>query len=267
MALRMAGDGLVTVSERRSTRPIGRPAYYGPLKRVLSALDTPNTVNERTCDRCGGLNRPDAAYCWRCYATFGAAPVPEPIRAGRIGPAASIAGDGTGPVMTTAPPAPEAPTSTGTDWGRWLVKGVVFVLAFAGGWWAVNHFFFGGFPFPDQVAGQPKVESEQVRDAAEAIASLAEILDVEMEMAFYGTEAQPVYVMFAFEIPDQVALPGAQPFSQSPAGEIPFQCGPDAQGAACVWDHDGRVVGVGGIGQTVEQLDPVARQVQAELQG
>jgi hypothetical protein len=147
------------------------------------------------------------------------------------------------------------------------VKGVVFVLAFGGGWWAVNHFFFGGFPFPDQVSGQPRVESERARDAAEAIASIAEMLDVEMEMAFYGTEAQPAYVMFAFEIPDQVALPGAQLFSQSPAGEIPFQCGPDAQGAACVWDHDGRVVGVGGIGQTVEQLDPVARQVQAELQG
>src|ERR687895_1473361 len=132
MALRMAGDGLVTVSDRRSTRPIGRPAYYGSLKRVLSALDTPITVNERTCDRCGGQNRPDATYCWQCYATFGAAPVPEPIRAGRIGPAASIAGNGTSPVMTTAPPAPGAPTSTGTDWERWLVKGVVFVLGFAG---------------------------------------------------------------------------------------------------------------------------------------
>jgi hypothetical protein len=261
----MAGDGLVTVSDRRSTRPIGRPAYYGPLKPVLSALDIPITVNERTCDRCGGQNRPDAAYCWQCHAPFGTAPVSEPIRAGRIGPAASVAENGTGPLMTTAPP-PVSPTSRG-DWGRWLVKGVVFVLGFAGGWWAVTHFFFGGFPFPDQVAGQPRVESEEARDTAEAIASLAEILDVEMEMTFYGTEAESAYIMFAFEVPDQVALSGSQPFSQSPGGEISFQCGPDPQGAACMWEHDGQVVGVGGVGQTVEQLDPVARQVRAELLG
>jgi hypothetical protein len=267
MARRMAGDGLVTVSDRRSTGSIGRPAYYGPLKPGLRPLDTSITVSERICDRCGGQNRPDAAYCWQCYASFGTGRGSEPIRAGRIGPAAAAAGNGTGPVATASPPTSPTPETTGTAWGRWLVKGVVFVLGFAGGWWAVNHFFFGGFPFPDQMAGQPRVESEEVRDAADAIASFAEILDVEMEMAFYGTETEPVYVMFAFEIPDQVPLPGAQPFSPTPTGDIAFQCAPDAQGAGCVWGQDGHMVGVGGVSQTVEELDPVARALQAELQG
>jgi hypothetical protein len=166
-----------------------------------------------------------------------------------------------------APAPPHAAASPSSDWTRWVVKGVLFVVGFAGGWWAVHHFFFSGFPFPDQVAGQARVDTEAARDAAEAVASLAEILNVDVEMAFYGTEAQPAYVMFAFEVPEGLPLTGAPPFSQTGSGGIPFQCAPDAQGAGCVWEQDGTVVGVAGIGQTVDQLDPVARQVRSELAG
>ena len=262
----MAGDGRVTVSERRSMGVTGRSAYTPPLKGDPAALDIPTRMDERTCERCGAQNRADATYCWRYYASLGGgSSPPETVAAGRIGAATYASGTGNGSVMTAAPPPPVAPPTPGSDRARWVVKGVLFVVGFAAGWWLVSHVFFTAFPFPDQIAGQPRVESEEAEQAAEALASIAAILDVEMEMAIYGSELQPAYVMMAFEVPESGPLTQVPAFGQTPAGDFSFRCGPDAQGAACLWERDGMVVGIGGIGHTPEELEPVARQVRAEL--
>jgi hypothetical protein len=141
-------------------------------------------------------------------------------------------------------------------------RGLLFVVGFAGGWWVVNQLFFDGFPFPDQVAGQPRVESREAEEATEALSALGGLLDVEMEFAFYGPEVQPAYVMFAFELPERLLPLDVQPTSR---GSIPFQCRTDVQGSGCIWEVEGMIVGLGGSG-TPEELEPVARRVRAELQ-
>jgi hypothetical protein len=221
-------------------------------------------MNERACERCGSENRADASYCWRCYATFGGTSPPTVTAAGRIGSAAyASAGDGS---VMTAPPVPAGRTPSGGEWTGWVVKVVVFLLAFVGGWWLVNHLFFSGFPFPDEVAGHERVENEDARDAAEALASIAQILNVEIEMAFYGNGATPAYTMFSFTLPDEPTLAEAQPFAAAP-GNVPFQCAEEAQGASCVWGYDEEtVVGIGGFGLAIEQVEPVARQVMSDLE-
>jgi hypothetical protein len=219
-------------------------------------------MDQRHCDRCGAENPSDAVYCWQCHARWGGAHSgAAPTRTGMIR-AASFKGDATSPVLTASPDVRPAQAAE-RSWSRLVLTGLFLVVGFAGGWWLVDRLFFSGFPFPDQVAGQPRVESELATDASEAIASIGEIFDVEMEMAFYGTGVTPVYVMFAFEVPDSPILPQATPVG--PGGEVAFQCMPDVQGSACVWSRDDTIVGLAGVGQTVEQIDPVARAVQADV--
>jgi hypothetical protein len=227
-------------------------------------------MDEHACAQCGAQNRADAQYCWQCYAPVGgsgaASAATAPSRAGTIR-AATIGGaaGGNGSAVMTAPsPTPVQPVRGTSPWA-WVVRAVLFAAAFAGGWWLVNHFFFGGFPFPDQVAGHERVESENARDAAEAITAFGEAFNLEMEMAFYGPEVQPVYMMFVFEMPEGVPLAG-QPFG-GPTGSAPFQCQEQPQGASCFWTgEDGQVIGVGGMGKPAAEVEPVARQVQSDLQ-
>jgi hypothetical protein len=218
-------------------------------------------MNERACERCGAENRADASYCWRCYTPFGGATPPTVTAAGRIGAAAYASGSRS---VATAP-STLAPATAGGDRAAWVVKGVVFVLAFAGGWWLVNHFLFSGFPFPDEVAGYERVESDEAREAVEAIAAFGQAFDFEMEMAFYGTEARPAYMMFVFEVPEQMPPTAAKPFGAS-SGSLPFQCQEEVQGTSCYWsDRDGNVLGVGGFGRSLAEVEPVARRVRADL--
>jgi hypothetical protein len=223
-------------------------------------------MDEHACAECGAQNRGDAAYCWRCYAPVGsgaAAVATAPSRSGSIR-AASIGGygGGNGSAVLTSP---ASPVQTTPSWG-WILKAILFVAAFAGGWWLVNHFFFSGFPFPDQVAGHQRLDSEQARDAAEALTAFGEAFDLEMETAFYGPEVQPAYMMFVFQMPESLAFLGNQPLAGSP-DSLPFQCQEQVQGTSCYWSaDDGQVVGLAGLGKTAEEVEPVAHQVQAELQ-
>jgi hypothetical protein len=128
-------------------------------------------MEEHACPECGAQNRDDAAYCWRCYAPVGAragAVAAAPSRSGTIRPA-SVGGDGdgNGSAALTSPASPVRTTPERSSWG-WVLKTILLMTALAGGWWLVNHFFFSGFPFPDEVAGHQRLDSEQARDAAEA---------------------------------------------------------------------------------------------------
>jgi hypothetical protein len=221
-------------------------------------------VDERTCDQCGAQNPIDAAYCWQCYARWdGSASPSAPVRPGTIRAAPVGAyGGGPGGSVLTAPPPPHVGAPAGRSWGRLLAAAVVFVAGFAGGWWLVDRLFFGGFPFPDEVAGHERVDSDRAEEVADALASLGGLLDVEMEFAFYGSEIEPAYVMFAFEIPDGINPTSLQGF---PIGDVRFQCRPESEGSSCFWQHDGMIVGLGGNGPPAG-IEPVARRVQTELE-
>lgn len=227
-------------------------------------------MEEHTCAQCGAQNRDDAAYCWQCYTPVGgtAAPVATvPTRGGAIRSATvGEYGGGNGSGVMTAPPStPVGTTREARPWA-WVLRAVLFVAAFAGGWLLVNHFFFGGFPFPSQVAGHERVDSENARDAAEAITGFGQAFDLEIEMAFYGSEAQPAYMMFVFEMPEGLPTAGAEPFTGA-AGAVPFTCQEQIEGASCFWSGEGgQFVGLGGFGKPAAEVEPVARQVHAELQ-
>jgi ribosomal protein L40E len=268
----MAGLGRVTVSDRRSTGDIG-PSVHAPagLNRTVARFDT-HTVDERACPSCGAQNAATAEYCWQCLTRFGGPPAGAPE--GSVRGSALRAALGTGPGAGTPAAVLTEPVTT-TRWqpqhstdrmARVAVKVLVGLVAalvgFVGYRWLTR-----GFPFPGEIAGFERTDAEESEQASAAIESIAQVLGVEVEAAFYGDVLQPTYVMSAFEMPAEGPLVGVQPFGGAPGGGgIRFQCGPDAQGAACVWEQDGRLVGIAGVGQTVEQLEPVARQVHAELQ-
>lgn len=221
-------------------------------------------MDERTCDQCGAQNAMDAAYCWRCYARWGGSASPSaPVRHGTIQAVPVGAyGGGPGGSVLTAPPPPLVGAPAGRSWGRLLAAAVVFVAGLAGGWWLVDRLFFGGFPFPDEVADHERVDSDRAEEVADALTSLGGLLDVEMEFAFYGSEIEPAYVMFAFDIPDGINPTTLQGF---PIGDVLFQCRPEIEGSSCFWQHDGMIVGLGGNGPP-DGIEPVARRVQTELQ-
>src|SRR5918999_5188895 len=112
-------------------------------------------MDERTCDQCGAQNPMDAAYCWQCYARWdGSASPSAPVRPGTIRAAPAEAdGGGPGGSVLTAHPPPHVGARAGRSRGRLLAAAVVFVAGFAGGWWLVDHLFFGGFAFeiPDGI--------------------------------------------------------------------------------------------------------------------
>jgi hypothetical protein len=218
-------------------------------------------MDQRVCPQCDAENRGDAAFCWQCHARWDAAPEVATPRLGGIR-SASLGGPSTTLVGTT--PRPPVPAeATGRPWPRLVLTGLLFVAGFAGGWWLVDRLFFSGFPFPDQVDGQPRIESDLTNEASEVLSSIGELLDVETEMAFYGTDTASAYMMFAFEVPQGAPIP----LSGGPVagGDVEFQCQPHTSGSACVWSSGETVVGLGAFGRPVEELEPVARTVQAEL--
>jgi hypothetical protein len=226
-------------------------------------------MDEHPCAECEAQNRDDAAYCWQCYTPLRGAAATASTVATRPGAIRSATvggfGDGNGGAVLTSPASPVQTTPGGSSWG-WVLKAILFVAAFVGGWWLVNHLFFSGFPFPDEVAGHQRLDSEQARDAAEALTAFGEAFDLEMETAFYGPEIQPAYLMFVFEMPESLPFLGNQPLAGS-ADSLPFQCQEQVQGTSCYWSaDDGQVVGLAGLGKTAEEVEPVARQVHTELQ-
>jgi hypothetical protein len=227
-------------------------------------------MDEHACANCGAQNRDDAAYCWRCYTPVGRTSAPVAMVPARAGASRSTTvgeyGGGNGSGMRNASPSSPVGTTRETSSMAWLFRAVLFVAAFAGGWLLVNHFFFSGFPFPDQIAGHQRVDSQNARDAAETITAFGQAFDMEMETAFYGSEVQPEYMMFVFEMPEGLPMAGSQPFTGA-AGPVPFTCQEQVEGASCFWSgDDGKFVGLGGFGKPAADVEPVARRVQAELQ-
>jgi len=235
---------------------------------------------QRVCGRCGAENAASAEYCWQCYTAFsGPAEAAQPARA-TAGPLAAAIGRGSG---AGTPSAVVTGDPTITRWqpqhGRsndaltkWVVRGLVAVVAAVGGYLGYQWLFGGGFPFPDEVAGRPRIESDVVEQAEELIASMVGAFNVEVELAMYG-QGVPEYLVAALEVPegqltDQfyegfVAGSGVTVDTIDPDA---VTCGAIPGGVSqCSWVQDDTVVLIQGLLNSGVDLQPVAEQVRAEV--
>lgn len=241
-------------------------------------------MNERTCPSCGAQSAADAAYCWQCYARFGGPAGPRPETSGAsVGPLAAALGRGPGagtPAAVVSEPATITrwkPSHGSRSEARWVVRGLFLVLAVVGGYFGYR-WLFTGFPFPDQIAGVERLDSDQTESLEDMLRSFADMLDAKFQLAVYGSVLAPDYVMYAFEVPDPESMQelltdlgvdtGGVPSGAVEAvlENLPFTCQPlsPTGGAQCFWSDDRLIVGLQDFQGTPEELDPIARQVRAD---
>ena len=236
-------------------------------------------MDERTCGSCGARSAAGAEYCWQCLTRFGPpAPGGAPTR-GTALTAALGRGPGAGtPAAVLTEPAtvtrwqPVHGSARGTSL-RWLVRIVVFVVAAVAGYLGYQ-WLFGGFPFPDEVAGQERMESDLVEDFESLTDSVGATFDVDVEMALYGTGI-PLYFMAAAEVPSGQSIArfsegfvaGSGGPARGPVDLHTVTCSglPGGVGAQCSWVHEETVVLLQGFLSTSEDLHGVARDISAEL--
>jgi hypothetical protein len=226
-------------------------------------------------------------FCWQCFAPYGRSAAPRPVGAG----VAQAVGDSPAPTGVAAGPlarpggsaiteALRGPSATGTSsvpseapTGTSRIPAVVKVvvtLTLAVGGFVGWRLLFGGLPFPEEVAGQPRIENETTEQATELMSSISGLLGAELEVAYYGdTATAPAYVVYVMTLPEGSALDEAITVSGGPLAELEsggMTCVPDVQGSSCTWlQAEGELVGVGGFGLTPEDLRPVARDVRADI--
>jgi len=130
-----------------------------------------------TCTGCGAENASSSSFCWRCFRAFEALAAPaatvpsrrEAAEPGLLGERAST-----------------RPSSL-----RWLTAIVVSLAAIA----AVSYLSLRGSgttSFPDSFAGLARIESAQTDLAAQVFRSSSETEGMDADMAFYGSEVDPV---------------------------------------------------------------------------
>ena len=169
----------------------------------------------------------------------------------------------TTPYVPNALPAPSYGPKTSTKNVR-LVAGIAAFMVGAVGGFLGWRMLFGGYGFPDQVAGVSRIESDAVDagvDYAQGLVASTGI-DVEIDYAFYGSSIiQPQYMMFAASIDEETL---EMMLATSPQGSPTefVQCQPDRDGTACMWLEGHTVVGVYGWGASPESLNPQAQLIQ-----
>lgn len=240
---------------------------------------------KRVCDACDELSPVSAAFCWKCYAPFGA-PVaaalapdvsPQPSSA-YAGPAAGR--PGFSPVPAHRPPPPAPAPATRTLGGMQLVIGMA--VALVASVLAYRVLAGGGIELPDSVNGIPRMDN-QTSKLIEA--QLAELDTGGAEVAVYGAGTIE-YLIFAMEgrateDADQMMqafLAGAvqQGASASPGdieisthADADLRCvpitGAAAEGAACLWRSDSSSGAVFAIGDDVAQTQTLTASIYDDL--
>jgi hypothetical protein len=221
-------------------------------------------------------------YCWQCYAPYAKPAVPAGVAAtaGSGTPAGVVAagplarpsassGSGTIPATFNAPlssPTPEV-RSGGPAWVGTAIKVGVFLVFAVAGFFAWR-FFFGGFSFPEEVNGHPRMEGEAADRVSDFLSGIGSLAGAEIEVAVYGQGPAPAYLIARTEFEDAATLDFVVQTSPELA-ELRgggLMCAPDAQGSSCSWlDGDRTVFALGGFAETPEALRPIAEDVRDEL--
>jgi hypothetical protein len=240
-------------------------------------------MDDQSCASCGATRKPGMDFCWQCYTPYGRTTVPAgvaaaapsggtPAGAVAAGPLArpggSMVSDALRGQTATGTTAVASPTPDAASWIGPALKAVVFLLFAVGGFFAWR-FFFGGFSFPEEVAGQPRMEGEQAERLVRVVEDIGALTDAEVEVALYGRGPMPTYMMYVAEfdgpaVTDMGAFVDPQNAAALKRGEI--ACQDETQGESCSWlDGETRLVGVGGFGFTPQDVSPIAEDVRADL--
>jgi hypothetical protein len=161
-----------------------------------------------------------------------------------------------------------SPTAGGSSWIGPAIKVVVF-LAVAVGAFLAWRLLFAGFPFPEEIAGQPRMEGEQAEELSRLVEDIGALADADVKVALYGQGPMPTHMMYVAEFDDPEAIDmGAfvDPGYAAALKRGETACQVEAQGATCSWlDGETTLVGVGGFGLAPEDVSPVAEDVRADL--
>jgi hypothetical protein len=161
-----------------------------------------------------------------------------------------------------------SPVAEGSSWIGPAIKVVLFLAVAVGGFLGWR-FLTAGFPFPDEIAGQPRIEGEQTEEFSRLVEDIAALADAEVEVALYGEGPLPSYTMFVaeYEDPDVLDLGAlADPAYVADLKSGNTACTADVQGSTCSWlEGEATLIGVGSFDQTPEQLLSVARGVRSGL--
>lgn len=210
-------------------------------------------VEERkACPSCGTENPGAVDFCWKCYTSF----APGPARPGMPGrPGVWM------PQPPSMPP-PSGIQGSAKPAGATLARIAVGVIAAFLGIYGVRLLFDHGPSLPDEMAGQPRLTTQAIRDLEEQMAEQGEEYDLQLAAAAYGTGATPAFLVMlvegrAIETTDELFDSLVQGMAQGGAnvdesatdsGErngteyrcVPF-VGTPVGAAACMWREDDTV--------------------------
>lgn len=211
------------------------------------------TEQKRTCASCGADNKPQAGFCWQCYAPFApAAPKPG---APSMPPTPGVA-RGFTPAQAPAP----APTRSRAGMIVRIAVGVVIAIIVS---MVVRNMLTPSYHVPDTLAGEPRLHTDTAQQFEQAMADQGDKYNIDFESAVYGQGDQPdVFLVLANghaeESADQLFndfLSGVESAgitvdrSRTVTGEhgdAQYRCVPveaRIQAVACVWRED-RSVGM-----------------------
>ena len=155
-----------------------------------------------------------------------------------------------------------------------LIRVALAAALAAGGWWAYRT-FLAGFPFPETVAGEPRLDSQEAEALSDATEAIFRVANVDTEMVIYGEDAlEPAYGIIVMDIPtdpiDAVRNGGqVTDYMDFDLEEEAFHCESGAQvpfSAICIWPQDDdTAVMVAGSRMTGEELRPVAEGVRNDV--
>jgi hypothetical protein len=223
-------------------------------------------------------------YCWQCYAPYGRPAVPAGVAAapgsgtpagvvaaGPLArPSASSGSSTISDALRGSAASPSSSVTTSSSAPSWVGPAIKFgvFLVFAVAGFLAWRFFFGGFSFPEEINGQPRMEGETAERLSDFMGEVGSLAGAEIEVAMYGEGPMPVYAMGRMEFEDAATIDllaaTAPQYGRLRTGGV--VCAPNAQGAFCGWlDGDRVVFSLGGPAQTPEALRPIAEEVRADL--
>jgi hypothetical protein len=223
-------------------------------------------MDEHVCASCEARNPEGASHCWQCYARFGGSPTPGPSIIRGLNPQAAYALEG----PATLPATPSFP---------WLTPGLVIrfalVIALAGGGWWGWKTFFGGFDFPDQVAGAPRLdtsETEAMSDIAEAVFGA---VNIRSEVSYYGSDPlAPMFAVATIDFPDDpvdAVLAGGRAtdfITDIDLTQYDFECFDSGVGefrSGCIWPlSEESLALVSSAEKSSVEFEPIARKIKAQ---
>ena len=212
-------------------------------------------VEERkACPSCGTENPGTVDFCWKCYTAFAQS---LPTRPGMpLRPRVGM------PLPPSMPPSSGFPVSAkpaGAPLAARIAAGVIAALL---GMYGVGFLFDRGPSLPDELAGQPRLTTQAIRDFEEQMEEQGKAYDLELAAGAYGTGATPAFLVMlvegrAIETTDELfdslvqgmALGGAdvdEAATDSGARNgteyrcVPF-VGTPVGAAACMWREDDTV--------------------------